>query len=100
MSNTEKANLDSLATNIAAISGITSTKVGNWDTASTNSHTHSNKTVLDGITSTKVSNWDGAATNASNAVTALGGLTLWKGTQAQYDALATKDNNTLYVIVN
>ena len=72
MTTTEKTNLDSLATNISAISGITSTKV---------------------------SNWDGAATNASNAVTALGGLTLWKGTQAQYDALATKDNNTLYVIV-
>ena len=100
MSNTEKANLDSLATNIAAISGITSTKVGNWDTASTNSHTHSNKTVLDGITSTKVSNWDGAATNASNAITALGGLSLVKLTQSAYDALTTKDSNTLYVIVN
>lgn len=92
MSNTEKTNLDSLATNIAAISGITSTKVGNWDTASTNSHTHSNKTVLDGITSTKVSNWDGA-------VTALGGLTLWKGTQSAYDALSPNyDSNTIYFI--
>lgn len=99
MTTTEKTNLDSLATNIAAISGITSSKVGNWDTASTNSHTHSNKTVLDGINSTKVSNWDGAVTNASNAVTALGGLKLVKLTQAQYDALATKDNSTLYVIV-
>jgi hypothetical protein len=99
MTTTEKTNLDSLATNIAAISGITSTKVGNWNTASTNSHTHSNKTVLDGINSTKVSNWDGAATNASNAITALGGLKLVKLTQAQYDALATKDNSTLYVIV-
>ena len=98
MTTTEKTNLDSLATNIAAISGITSTKVGNWDTASTNSHTHSNKTVLDGINSTKVSNWDGAATNASNAITALGGLSLVKLTQAQYDALSTKDSNTLYII--
>ena len=50
MNNTEKTNLDSLATNIAAISGITSTKVGNWDTAYTNNHTHSNKTALDSIT--------------------------------------------------
>ena len=47
---TEKTNIDSLATNIAAISGITSTKVGNWDTAYTNNHTHSNRTALDSIT--------------------------------------------------
>lgn len=33
LSATEKTNIDSLATNIAAISGITSTKVGNWNTA-------------------------------------------------------------------
>jgi hypothetical protein len=50
MNNTEKTNLDSLATNIAAISGITATKVSNWDTAYTNNHTHSNKTYLDSIT--------------------------------------------------
>lgn len=31
--------------------------------------------------------------------TALGGLSLVKLTQAEYDALATKDSNTLYVIV-
>jgi hypothetical protein len=45
------------------LDGITSTKVSNWDTAYTNNHTHSNKTVLDGITSTKVSNWDTAYGN-------------------------------------
>ena len=38
----------------------TTTKQGQWDTAYTNNHTHSNKSVLDGITSTKVSNWDTA----------------------------------------
>ena len=32
--------------------------------------------------------------------TALGGLSLVKLTQAEYDALVTKDSNTLYVIVN
>jgi hypothetical protein len=32
--------------------------------------------------------------------TALGGLSLVKLTQSEYDALATKDNSTLYVIVN
>ena len=50
MSSTEKTNIDALATNIAAISGITSTKVGNWDDAATSSHTHSNKSALDSIT--------------------------------------------------
>ena len=43
---------------------VTTTQKTNWNTAYSNSHTHSNKTVLDGITSTKVSNWDGAATNS------------------------------------
>lgn len=41
----------------------TTAKQTNWDSAYTNSHTHSNKTVLDGITSTKVSNWDTAYGN-------------------------------------
>ena len=44
------------------------------------------------VTSSDKTSWNGA-------VTALGGLSLVKLTQAQYDALATKDNNTLYVIV-
>ena len=50
LTSTEKTNIDSLATNIAAISGITNTKVSNWNTAYTNNHTHSNKSYLDGIT--------------------------------------------------
>ena len=36
VTSTEKKNLDSLATNIAAISGVTSTKISNWDNAVTN----------------------------------------------------------------
>lgn len=36
VTSTEKENLDSLATNIAAISGVTSTKISNWDGAVTN----------------------------------------------------------------
>lgn len=52
------------------------------------------------VTSAEKVSWDGAATNASNAVTALGGLKLVKLTQSQYDALQTKDANTLYIIVN
>ena len=50
------------------------------------------------VTSAEKTSWDGAATNASNAVTALGGLKLVKLTQSQYDALQTKDANTLYII--
>ena len=50
------------------------------------------------VTSAEKTSWDGAATNASNAVTALGGLKLVKLTQSQYDALQTKDPNTLYII--
>lgn len=50
MTSTEKENLDSLAANIASISGVSSTKVSNWDTAYANNHTHSNKSALDAIT--------------------------------------------------
>lgn len=50
------------------------------------------------VTSAEKVSWDGAATNASNAVTALGGLKLVKLTQSEYDALQTKDANTLYII--
>ena len=50
------------------------------------------------VTSAEKASWDGAATNASNAVTALGGLKLVKLSQSQYDALQTKDPNTLYII--
>ena len=39
-------------------------------------------------------------TSYDGAVTALGGMSLVKLTQAQYDALATKDANTLYIISN
>ena len=175
MNATEKENLDSLATNIAAISGITSTKVGNWDTAYSNNHTHSNKAALDAITgsvgtmayedktsyssATEVNaalaeKSDTSHTHASSAVTSMdgyamaasgnpittadtlnqaigklekmidefkeyvsqkelvisaalndlndrmGGMTLVKLTQAEYDALTVKDPNTMYIINN
>ena len=38
----------------------TTAKQTQWDTAYSERHTHSNKSVLDDITSTKVSNWDTA----------------------------------------
>ena len=40
-----------------------------------------------------------SAATASNT-TALGGYKLWKGTQQQYDAIVTKDESTIYFIVN
>ena len=73
---TEKTNLDSLATNISTISGITSTKVNNWDGAVTNSHTHSNKTYLDGITGavgTMAYQNTASYSSATEVNTALGG---------------------------
>lgn len=72
------------------ISGKTDTSAFTAHTADTTIHT----------TSAEKASWDGAATNASNAITALGGLKLVKLTQSAYDALTTKDSNTLYVIVN
>ena len=43
-----------------AVNSITTTNITNWNTAYTNSHTHSNKTVLDGISLTNVTNWNTA----------------------------------------
>lgn len=54
----------------------TTAKQTQWDTAYTNSHTHSNKSVLDGITSQKVTNWDDAVqglTQVSGYVSTLQG---------------------------
>ena len=50
-------------TNADVLTGITSTKVSNWDNAATNSHTHSNKSVLDGISSTDITNWNNKTDN-------------------------------------
>jgi hypothetical protein len=39
-------------------------------------------------------------TATQNMVTSTSVSTIWKGTQAQYDAIITKDPNTFYIIVN
>lgn len=65
------------------ITGKTDASVFTAHTADTTVHT----------TSAEKTSWNGA-------VTALGGLSLVKLTQSAYDALTTKDSNTLYVIVN
>jgi len=89
LTTTEKTNLDSLATNIAAISGITSTNVTNWNGASTDSHTHSNRSALDSITSENVSNWDGAYEKVSGitaSTAALNSITGSVGSMAYENA--------------
>lgn len=47
---------------------LTATLKSNYDTAYSNSHTHSNKSVLDGITSAKVTAWDGAIPSSQKGV--------------------------------
>ena len=84
-------------------------------------HSHSNKSVLDGITYGKVSEWDGKSNfdgnynNLTNKPTiptipsslpANGGNSdtvdnyhIWVGTQANYNAIGSKSNTTIYIIV-
>ena len=84
MDSTEKTNLDSLASNIAAISGITSSKVSNWDTAYNNNHTHNNKSTLDSIT---------ASAQAINSLTGTVGTMAFQNT-GSYSS-ATQVNTAL-----
>ena len=51
-------------------------------------------------TSVSSSSTDAQIPSAKSVNDKLGGLSLVKLTQAEYDALATKDDNTVYVIVN
>lgn len=101
---TDKPTIPTSASQLTNDSGyITSSALDGYATTATTSAlnntltAHTADTTIH-VTSSDKSSWNGAATNASNAVTALGGLSLVKLTQAQYDALATKDSNTLYVI--
>lgn len=55
---------DALA-NANILSGITSTNVINWNSAASNSHTHSNKSVLDNLTQSVI---DNSHTHANKAV--------------------------------
>lgn len=56
--------------------------------------------TLSGQVSTNTSNISTVSASTASNTTALGGLSLVKLTQSAYDALTTKDPNTLYVIVN
>ena len=86
-----------------ATSGYVDSAVsGKADTTAFTAHT-TNTTIH--TTSAEKTSWNGAVTDvatvsASTAAntTALGGLKLVKLTQAEYDALATKDSSTVYFI--
>lgn len=45
------------------VKSITEQNITNWNTAHTNSHTHSNKTVIDGIKATDITNWNSKTDN-------------------------------------
>lgn len=95
MDTTEKTNLDSLATNIGAISGITSSKINAWDAASTSAHTHTNKTALDSIkgVSTSIANSDNLIT--SKAVYSGVGVTIEYDSTSKYIQLKSTSGNVL-----
>ena len=69
VTSTEKSGYDTAVTNShthtnkSVIDDISATDLTNWDTAYTNNHTHSNKSILDAIDATDISNWDGKITN-------------------------------------
>ena len=77
-------------------------------------HTHKNMDILNSITTEKMASWDnksdfdgnygslnGAPTslpaNGGNSST-VGGYSIWTGTQAEYEAIPTKSNTTIYFI--
>lgn len=74
--------------NADVLTGITSQKVSDWDSAATASHTHANQSVLDGIASTDVDAWNGAV-NTLNTHTA---DTTIHVTSAQTDSWDAKQN--------
>lgn len=61
----------------------------------TDAHTHSNKEVLDTITAEKVAQWD---SNTGSGGGTTSGIKIETKSQSDYEALETKDPNTLYLI--
>lgn len=77
-------------------------------------HTHGNMDVLNSITAEKIASWDNKSdfdgnygslngtptslpANGGNSLT-VGGYGIWTGTQAEYEAITTKSNTTIYFI--
>lgn len=92
---------------LAKVSGDSSVAIGSGATANgvdykTNIN---NQLTIDTSNQVYISNSANTSTyclqeKIENTETALGGLKLVKLSQSEYDSLATKDNSTLYVIVN
>ena len=72
-----------------------------WNAASTNSHTHSNKSVLDGITAGKVSSWDAVAsimgTDSDTVINKWNEVVAFLDTYTEADTLANLLSNKLDV---
>ena len=92
VSDTEKStwnNKQNALSNASVLTGITSQKVSNWDSAATSAHSHSNKTVLDNLTQTVI---DNSHTHSNKTV--LDGITTAK--TAQWDTVTAKTDNTAF----
>ena len=72
-----------------------------WNAASTNSHTHSNKSVLDGITAAKISSWDAVAsimgTDSDTVINKWNEVVAFLDTYTEADTLANLLSNKLDV---
>ena len=103
-----------------ALNNVVTAHTGNTDVHVTTSDKETWNTAASGVTdlsgqsetiaaalvdlnaklTTALANANTALANANAALAALGGVTIQKITQAEYDALTTKDPNTLYVITD
>lgn len=102
-----KSETDDLLDEKLDVTAYTPTDLSNYYTKSETSGSSQISTALNDkidkssiVTSISSSSTDAQIPSVKAVYDKLGGLSLVKLTQAQYDALATKDSNTLYVIVD
>lgn len=81
----------------SAAAGITSSDIINWETAYTNNHTHSNKSVLDDISSSDISNWNSKTDNVGT-ITGITMNNTSKGTRGVVDlgTVITAETDPIY----
>lgn len=102
-----KSETDDLLDEKLDVTAYTPTDLTNYYTKSETSGSSQISTALNDkidkssiVTSISSSSTDAQIPSAKAVYDKLGGLSLVKITQSAYDALATKDSNTLYVIVD
>ena len=102
-----KSETDDLLDEKLDVTAYTPTDLSNYYTQSETSGSSQISTALNDkidkssiVTSISSSSTDAQIPSAKAVYDKLGGLSLVKITQSAYDALATKDSNTLYVIVD